>query len=132
MTHFAETVGWIVFLACVIIMSINLSKAVLEMVWDESAKGKVVDTTDALFAMSSTVFSWIKLMKSNWLATVCAVAVLLLMLGSTSISVYASFGYSVMAYAISGIFTPMLLRRLKPLSKASTLQASQPDKSIDS
>ena len=132
MTNFAENVGWLIFLTCAAAAAGSLVKGLLKLVWDESTEGNVVDTTDALFAMASIVLGWLQLLKSRWLATVCTVAVFLLMLGSTSVSVYASLGYSVMAFAVIGLLTPMLTRRLKSLAKTSTSQTSQSEQSSDS
>lgn len=132
MTNLAEQVGWLAFLLFVMTVSGLLAKGLLKMVWDESAQGNVVDTTDALIALVMIVVSWFQLARSNWLATVCTVAVYLLMLGSTSVSVYASIGYSVVTFVITAHFTPLLKRRLKTSAKASSTQASQPEQSSDS
>lgn len=132
MSKLAETIGWICFLLAVAAASGALVKGIFKLTWDESSKGNVVDTTDALIAMASVVMGWLQLMKSNWLATVCTVAVFLLTSGSSSVSVYASLGFSVMTFVVTGLATPRLKRKVESLSETPTRQTSQSDESSDS
>lgn len=132
MTHFAEGLGWLLYLALVMTFVVNSVTSLVKLVWVESSEGKVVDSTDALIIIGKTCMCWFQHMRSNRWASVCAVAVFLLMSISSSVSVYASFGYSSIAYAISGFLTPYLIRRMKPLAPVSTVQASPPAQSTDS
>lgn len=132
MNDFAQNVGWLLFLAMLMAMTGHVVYVVLKLVWDQGALGEVVDGTDALIATVKTVGSWLQLLKSNWLATVCAVAVLLLLWFSTEVGFYVSLGYAAMTYAIGGVFTPMILRRLKPIASSQSTPAPAPEKSSDS
>lgn len=129
MTNLAEQVGWYLFLLFLMAVATLLVKGLMKMVCDEAAQGNVVDTTDALIALVLIVA---KLAKSNWHATVCTVAVYLSMLGLASLSVYASLGYSVTAFAVTGFLTPLLKRRLKFSAETSAPQVSPPEQSTDS
>lgn len=132
MLQFAENLGWICFLLAVATASGVLIRGLFKLMWDESSKGNVVDSTDALIAMASIVMGWIQLMKSNWLATVCTVAVFYLTSVSMSVSVYASLGYSVMTFVITGLATPRFKQNLESLSEAPGYQTPRSDKSSDS
>ena len=132
MTHFADSLGWFLYLLLVMAFVTSSVTSIVKLVWTEGAEGKVVDSTDALMDIGKTCVCWIQHMKANRWASVCAVAVFLLMSTSSSVSVYASLGYSSIAYAISGFLTPILIRRLKPLAPVSTAQASSPVQSSDS
>jgi predicted phage tail protein len=132
MLKIAENLGWICFLLAIAAAAGAFSKGIFKVLWDESAKGNVVDTTDALIAMASIVMGWLQLMKSNWLATGCTVAVFFLTSGSTSVSVYASLGFSVMTFVVTGLLTPRLKRNVESLSETPARQTPQSDKSSDS
>ncbi len=132
MNDFAQNVGWLLFLALCMGMVSHLVYAIVVLVWRQGAIGEVVDGNDALIATAKTVGSWFKLLKSSWLATVCAVATLLLLWGTTEVGFYVSLGYAAMTYSIGGVIAPMILRRLKPIAASQTTQAPSPEKSSDS
>ncbi len=130
MIDFARTAGWWLFVAACMGLTGHIVFTVLKLVWDQGAIGEEVDGRDALIASAKTVGSYLKLLKSSWFATVCTVAVFLLLCFGTEVGFYASLGFSVMSYAIGFIVFPMLLRRLKPL--ASRTSQAVPEKSSDS
>jgi hypothetical protein len=125
---YAETIGTLLAMLTCTALGGLLAKVLILRYWDESSKGNVVDTTDALIALFSIVFSWIQLLKSNWVATVCTVAVYLSLTAMSQISVYASLGYSSMVFAIVGFLSPALLCRDVPSASA---RDSSPGKSSD-
>ncbi len=131
MIDFARNVGWLLSLGLVMALVGHIVFVVLKLIWDQGAIGEEVDSGDALIASAKTVGSWLQLLKSSWLATVCAVAVLLLLWGYTEVGFYASLGFSALTYAISGVLTPTVLNRLKPLAASQSAQAL-PEKSSDS
>ncbi len=132
MNDFAQNVGWLLFLALCMVLVSHLVYTVVALVWNQGAIGEVVSGSDALIASAKTVGSWFKLLKSSWIATVCTVATLLLLWGTTEVGFYVSLGYSAMTYGISGMLVPIALRRLKPIAASQTSQAPQPEKSSDS
>lgn len=126
---FAETLGLILSLLAVVSLFGALTRAFITQVWQDSAKGNVVDTTDALIALGMIVFSSLKLLKSHWVATVSTVAVFISLTVWSEISVHASLGYSAVVCAIVGFLTPSLLRRVRP--KVDSARDSHLDKAPD-
>jgi hypothetical protein len=124
MTDFSERLGWMLYLMIVMSFVTNTVTSLVKLVWDESAEGKVVDGTDALFVVGKTFACWIKHMTSNRLASGCSISVFILMPIYESVSLYASLGYSSIVYAISGILTPYLIRRIFPPATVFTAQVS--------
>lgn len=131
MNTLAENVGWLLFLAAALTGGFHLIAAVYKLTWDSGAKGETIDVYDALIATGRTVSSWFKLVKSNWSATVCAVATFLFLWVYTSTGFYVSLGYSAMTFIIGGLLTPMVLRRIKPFA-GNVNQAVTPDESFNS
>ena len=132
MIQIAQDVGFWLFLAALMALVGQIVRTVLTLVWNQGAIGEEVDSMEALIASVSTVISWLKLLKSNRLATVCALAILFLLWGSTEVGALASLGFSVLSYFISGLLTPMFMLRLKPIAASNNSQVISPEQSSDS
>lgn len=122
--NFAESLGSLLAMMACAALGALVAKLFILKFWDESSKGNVVDSTDALIALGSIVISFSKLLKSNWVATVCTVAVYSSLAAMSEMSVYASLGYSAVVFTIVGFLSPALLRRVKPSAQATQLGQS--------
>lgn len=131
MNEFAEQVGWLLFLAASLTGGFHLIAAVFKATWDFGAKGETIDVYDALIAAGRAVTSWFKLVKSNWSATVCAVATFSFLWFYTGTGFYVSLGFAAMTFIIGGLLTPVMLSRIKPFA-GNVSQAPTPEKSFDS
>jgi hypothetical protein len=111
-TTFAENVGAFLFVGLCMILSGKLAYFLNALIVSEAKKGEVVDYADALIAIGKLVLCWVQHMKATWLATVCTVAIFLILWGSTEASIQASFGFASIAYAIGGVLTPRFIQQL--------------------
>lgn len=124
MLFVAESLGSILAMLACVTLGGFLAKAFFLRFLEESSKGNVVDSTDALIALGEIVIGYSKLMKSYWVATVCTVAVFTSLTAMSEISVYASLGFSTVVFAIVGFASPALLRRLKRSSSVEVNSTS--------
>jgi len=130
MDSYASIVGWWLFVALMSAMAGHLAYVVLRLTWDKATVGQDVVLWDILIAAAKTVGNWLQLLKSSWLATVCTVATFVVLWLFTDAIYYVSLGYAALTYAISGVITPAVVLRLKPLASNSS-QASSPEQSSD-
>lgn len=130
MDTYASIVGWWLFVACISAMAGNVTYAVLRLTWDKATVGDDITAWDILIAAAKSVMNWVQFMKNSWLATVCTVAMFVVLWVFTSASFYVSLGYAALTYAIAGVITPAVAVRLKPKASRHP-QASSPEQSSD-
>lgn len=113
--QFAQYVGWLLTLATVIVAVGHITKALIVLVWKEASEFRQVSGDDAFRALIRMVADLLGLLRLRWLATVCSVATL-----STSLMLdvdgYASFGFCVITFVITGVATPSALLFIRPFA----------------
>lgn len=115
MQAIAQQIGWLVFLATVMVSVGHVTKALIVLILSQAAQGQQVDSDDAFRAIIQIVESFFKLAYMRWLATVCSVATFstLMYMGLDG---YSSFGFSVVTFVIAAIVTPKVMISIRRIA----------------
>ncbi|MCC5610998.1 hypothetical protein LC612_30675 [Nostoc sp. CHAB 5834] len=107
MSQIASQIGWFIFVgACMFCVS-NVVRAVIKNAWKcEFADGEVFTTERFGDSLRESVATAVDLLVANWVASSCALAIVIATLLFTSIGGFASVGYGILSYLISGVVFP--------------------------
>jgi hypothetical protein len=112
---FIEYIGWLWFLATVMIVTSQMTKALIMLVWTEGSEARHVSSDEATKLLFGEFVSFLLLLKQRWMATICAFLVFFLT-RRLDVGFFASFGFFSMTFVIAGILTPTILLQIKAKS----------------
>lgn len=111
----AQYIGWLLTLATVMMVVYHITKALIVLVWEQSAQFQQVGGDEAFRTMILALGDLLGLLKLRWLATGCSVAMMLTLL-LMGVDGYASFGFSAITFVIAGVATPSAMQFIRPMS----------------
>lgn len=109
----AQYFGWLLTLAIVIVAVGHVTTALIVLIWRFSFDNRQVSGNDAFRASVEALGNRFGFLRSRWVATVCSVAMLSLLL-YTGVDWYASFGLSAITFVIAGVAAPYAMRFIRP------------------
>ena len=115
---FVQNIGWLLFLAAVMLLVSMGVKAVVVATWEAASQGDQLDGDSAIRAFFGEFGILADVILLRKTAAACAAVVFVLVM-ATGVDLWASAGFLAMTFVIVGFAVPALQRRIRPIASSS-------------
>ena len=119
---FMQNIGWLLFLAAVILLVGMMTKSLIVATWEAASQGKQLDGDEAFRAFFGELRVLLDIIFLRKTAAVCSAVVCALFL-FTGVDFWATAGFASMTFVIVGYAVPAFQRRVRPLAASNSASA---------